>query len=131
MFDICFNVIEALDGLSICAEFDESKFALSFIEQLTKSYSQLLKSISINGMRQNLRDIHRNGENDLESMSIWSDVPQLQAMTNHQSLYQLFEMQVIKSPIAIAIEYVSVQERSSVTYEELAKRYVCSLSCPG
>lgn len=122
MFDICFNVIEGLDGLSICAEYDTSQFASYFIERLMTSYLRLLKSISTDGMTQNLRDINRDSDDEIESISTLFDIPQLQAIANHKLLHQLFEMQVRKSPTAIAIEYLSVQERSLVTYEELDKR---------
>ena len=122
-------MIETLDGLSIFAEFDTSKFASYFIERLIKSYLRLLKSTNTDGMRQNLRDINRDSDYEIESISTLSDNPQLHAISNHKLLHQLFEIQVRKSPTAIAIEYVSVQKRSLVTYEELDKKVDVQLSC--
>lgn len=121
MFDICLNVIEEPDGLSISAEYDTSKFAPYFIERLVTSYLRLLKSIEINGIRRNLRDFNRYRDDEIDSTSSLSDIPELEANVNQKLLHQLFEIQVRKSPTAIAIEYVSSQERSLVTYEELDK----------
>lgn len=121
MFDICLNVIEDPDGLSICVEYDTSKLAPYFIERLVTSYLRLLKSIETASMRRNLRDLNKYGDDEIESISRLSDIPELEATVNQKLLHQLFEVQVRKSPAAIAIEYVSNQERSLVTYEELDK----------
>lgn len=110
-FDISLLMVETDDSLIASWEYNTNLFKPETVQRMVLHFKTLLESI-IKDSQQNISDLNILPESESRQLAVWN---QTQAHYPEETLVQIFEQQVIKTPQKTAVVF----KDEGLTYEQL------------